>query len=40
MENLSPQGRNLLNQTELEGGGSCTTTRPESMEEVVVGDRD
>ena len=38
MEDRLPQGCNLLKQIELEGGGPCTVTHPESMEEVVVGD--
>ena len=38
MENRLPQGRNLLKHLDLEGGGPCTATHPESVEGVVVGD--
>ena len=31
MEDRLSQGRNLLKQLELEGGGSCTATFPESV---------
>ena len=33
-----PQGRNLLDQLDLKGGGPCTETRPEAVEKSVVGD--
>ena len=38
MEYRLPQGRNLLEQLNLEGGGTRTATRPEYVEGVVVGD--
>ena len=38
MKYLLPQGLNLMKRLELEGGSPCTATRPESMEEVVLGD--
>ena len=38
VEYCLPQVRNLLNQLDLRGGGPRTTTRPESVEGVVVGD--
>ena len=38
MEDRLPQGRNLLKQLDLEGGGPRTATCPESVEKVVVGD--
>ena len=38
MEDRLPQGRNLLKQIDLEGGGTRTATRPEYVEVVVVGD--
>ena len=40
MENCLAQVRNLLNQLELKGDGPRIVTRPESVEEVVVGDGD
>ena len=38
MEYRLPQGRNLLEKLDLEGGGTRTATRPEPVEGVVVGD--
>ena len=38
VQDLLPQGRKLLKQLGLKGGGACTATCPEPMEEVVVGD--
>ena len=40
VEDLLHQGFNLLKQLELKGGGPCTATCPESMEEVLVSDVD
>ena len=40
MEDLLPQGCNLMKQLELECGGPRTATRPKSVEEVVLGDGD
>ena len=37
-EDHLPQGRNLMNQLDLKGGGTHTANRPESVEEFVVGD--
>ena len=38
MEDLPPQGCNLLKQLEKYSGYPRTATRPESVEEVLVGD--
>ena len=38
MDYRLPQGRNLLEHLDLEGGGPYTTTRLRSMEGIVLGD--
>ena len=38
MDHCLPQGRNLMEQLELKGGGPCTATCLEPVEGVVVGD--
>ena len=38
MEYCLPQGHNLLDQLDLEGGGPSTATLPEPVEGVVLGD--
>ena len=40
MEYRLLQGLNLLKQLDLSGGGPCTATCPEYVEEVVIGDGD
>ena len=37
MDYRLPQGHNLLDKIDLEGGGPCTATRPEAVEGVVIG---
>ena len=38
VEDRLPQGPNLLKHLDLKGDSPCTVTRPEYVEEVVVGD--